>query len=742
MPAFDPVRDAVLNSPISQSLPLPFPRSDTAPVISFPSPANPNNTHMPTNSPSDIPRPLTATSHPSPVLNRRATDLAVLLNSGPAPESPLATPLFTPTAESKPFGLSQLLLPVNTPGTGFVGGSGAAGAALGVGGSAIIAESREDDKLAAATPLSRRSTVSSTSAASPEYPPDHNRPGSASTSYFSIRPPSSHSHSSSSRSPLITHKNASGPSANVNTASPSFAHTFPTTGATPTRSPVASTTTLNSRPSSSASTPASHPHPRYDPVHSSAQPFVFDRSPRQFTTNMPPPPPPAPQQAPPQNTQRQSDRSRSSSASLSPIAISKPKPLLYAPRHRITPAGSVLAPLTAAEVEMYANLRGAQKLRKKRKREDDDDGGGVDFNSFRAAVESATSGGDVEERPKKRVKDVALIAGHYNARPDVGPKQRLQSPIIGLKAFNNWIKSVLITKFAHQALVASPFNVAGEEKGGRGGGRRGPGTGGNVLDMGCGKGGDLVKWSKAKVGEYFGLDIAAISVDQARARHSTMHPNSRFRAQFHALDCYTHPISSVLPLLASAYPPSRSSVSGPAMPFDVVSLQFCMHYAFESEKKARCMLDNVSRYLRPGGVFIGTVPNAELLLQRLSQIPTNASEFSFGNSVYSIRFEDRRPKAERPVFGDRYWFFLRDAVENVPEYVVQWDNFISLAAEYSLYPKYKAEFHQVFSENQHDPEFGPLMVRMKVVDAKGESQMDEDQWEAANIYIAFALEKR
>jgi len=65
-----------------------------------------------------------------------------------------------------------------------------------------------------------------------------------------------------------------------------------------------------------------------------------------------------------------------------------------------------------------------------------------------------------------------------------------------------------------------------------------------------------------------------------------------------------------------------------------------------------------------------------------------------------------------------------------------------MAAEYNLYPVYKEEFHQVFEEHQEHPEFGPLMVRMKVVDANGESSMDEDQWEAANIYIAFAFEKR
>lgn len=75
-------------------------------------------------------------------------------------------------------------------------------------------------------------------------------------------------------------------------------------------------------------------------------------------------------------------------------------------------------------------------------------------------------------------------------------------------------------------------------------------------------------------------------------------------------------------------------------------------------------------------------------------------------------------------------------------------------------PIYKKEFHEVFQEHQEHSEFGPLLERMHVVDANGESQMDEDQWEAASeypllthtrplssqlgpdIYVAFAFEKR
>lgn len=134
----------------------------------------------------------------------------------------------------------------------------------------------------------------------------------------------------------------------------------------------------------------------------------------------------------------------------------------------------------------------------------------------------------------------------------------------------------------------------------------------------------------------------------------------------------------------------------------------------------------------------------------MDAIPPEEEDLSFGNSVYKIRFENR----EKPVFGHKYWFYLQDAVENVPEYVVRWDNFVQcvltplfthtplwyltltrvhrMAAEYKLYPIYKEEFHQVYEEHQEHQEFGPLLVRMKVVDANGESSMDEDQWEAAS----------
>jgi mRNA (guanine-N7-)-methyltransferase len=106
---------------------------------------------------------------------------------------------------------------------------------------------------------------------------------------------------------------------------------------------------------------------------------------------------------------------------------------------------------------------------------------------------------------------------------------RKDSVIFGLKAFNNWIKSVLIQKMAYEPLSRSSY-IKQSPRGSR--------LSGRVLDIGVGKGGDLQKWQKARIREYVALDVADVSVEQAKGRWKKM-STDKFDAIFAALDCYT-----------------------------------------------------------------------------------------------------------------------------------------------------------------------------------------------------------
>lgn len=88
-------------------------------------------------------------------------------------------------------------------------------------------------------------------------------------------------------------------------------------------------------------------------------------------------------------------------------------------------------------------------------------------------------------RSPSRSRSRSLLCITDNARPNINRDARNDSPIIGLKNFNNWTKSVLIAKFGRREGDVAPKI--------------------RVLDLGCGKGGDLQKWLKAGTSDYVGL---------------------------------------------------------------------------------------------------------------------------------------------------------------------------------------------------------------------------------------------
>ncbi|TPX10242.1 uncharacterized protein E0L32_001439 [Thyridium curvatum] len=368
-----------------------------------------------------------------------------------------------------------------------------------------------------------------------------------------------------------------------------------------------------------------------------------------------------------------------------------------------------------------------------------------------------------------------VVRSHYNAVPERGREWRTtDSTIKGLRSFNNWIKSCIIQKFSPDeefALGHRDRSSANELL---------------VLDIGCGKGGDLGKWQQApqKVQLYVGLDPADVSIAQARERylqmgrggggrggrggHHRRPPPRVFDARFHVKDCYSSSIADVNIVSEVGFDSNPLKRNG----FDVVSMMFCMHYAFESEQKARIMLQNVASALKKGGRFIGCIPNSDVIGQKVREFneerEKKAAEAektgkendpsaedgeveegeaeptaSWGNSIYRVRFPGETPDdgVFRPPYGWKYNFFLNEAVEEVPEYVVPWHAFRALAEDYNLELQYHKTFKEIYESEKDDEVLGPLSERMKVRDRDGTLLVSPEEMEAASFYVGFCFYK-
>ncbi|XP_058060441.1 mRNA cap guanine-N7 methyltransferase [Anopheles bellator] len=350
------------------------------------------------------------------------------------------------------------------------------------------------------------------------------------------------------------------------------------------------------------------------------------------------------------------------------------------------------------------------------------------------------------EQPEKRTsanteaaKDAqhsTVVASHYNKIEERGIFERTKSNIFFMRNFNNWIKSVVIDKYAslvkNKIRTGSPFRV---------------------LDLCCGKGGDLMKWDNLRVTHLICTDIAEVSLEQCESRYKHMFGSkegsrSAFvrKVEFFAADATLQQL--------------RTKYEDPSMKLNLVSCQFAFHYSFETFKQADCMLKNAAECLEEGFYFIGTIPDANEIMKR----QRTAMSDSFGNAIYNIKFlcDTEKP----PLFGAKYNFRLDDVVD-CPEFLVHFPTLEKLALRHGLQLVEKKRFEEVFEEWKKGKHF--LLERMQALETYNSQdvrQQDEqvkpldqyqhvecggqhyrvgtlskNEWEAATLYLFFAFRK-
>ena len=314
----------------------------------------------------------------------------------------------------------------------------------------------------------------------------------------------------------------------------------------------------------------------------------------------------------------------------------------------------------------------------------------------------------------------------YNSLKDQGLGKRQESRLLHLRNFQNWIKATLI-----QECCPRPCDA--------------------VLDLACGKLGDLQKWLVARVRLYACIDIAREALALGAARLNERMPSTGVRAKMARADLGSADLSA-------------SGFLSAGERFDCISIQFALHYVFRDELTALTFFCNIRDRLNPGGVFLGTTTDADVLVRRLrdelgradavgeaerSGAPVTSSPdgCSFGNSVYRVTFSadavQRQWALGGDPFGVDYRFLLSggdkddENVGNVTEYLVPPALLVRLAATAGLVPVVSLNFH-AWAASVRD-KHGDLLSRMRALDCEG--TLSAEEWEAAGLYRVFAFRR-
>jgi ubiquinone/menaquinone biosynthesis C-methylase UbiE len=172
-----------------------------------------------------------------------------------------------------------------------------------------------------------------------------------------------------------------------------------------------------------------------------------------------------------------------------------------------------------------------------------------------------------------------------------------------------------------------------------------------VLDIGSGKGGDLVKWARHRPKAFVGVDISEASVLEARERHISLLRSGRVTTP--ATFLHADVSAQILPLAPSS--------------IEIASLQFSLQFMFRTDESALHAICEAHRVLVPGGILVGILPDGDRLAQEFMAAENTA--VVVGHFLFRKFSSTTRLLSADPPAGIPYSFSLGSA-EPCAEYLV------------------------------------------------------------------------
>ena len=222
-----------------------------------------------------------------------------------------------------------------------------------------------------------------------------------------------------------------------------------------------------------------------------------------------------------------------------------------------------------------------------------------------------------------------------------------------------------------------------------------------LMDLACGKAGDLQRWGKGKFKKVVGIDHMRDNIENpiegAYARtfnefERSRDFNNRFNYLYLTMDCSQVLDSNYISTMESETDKSIANLLwgnsnkiamkrhriepffkiASSVKFDIVSCQFAIHYFFKSENTIDNFISNVDYFLKDGGYFIGTCLNGFKVKEKLEHLLINEEVRGMVDNriLWNIKRLYKNSNPKKIKIGETIQIFMESIGQRFEEYLV------------------------------------------------------------------------
>lgn len=206
------------------------------------------------------------------------------------------------------------------------------------------------------------------------------------------------------------------------------------------------------------------------------------------------------------------------------------------------------------------------------------------------------------------------------------PNTKKKPEFFNGRRFNNYVKSVLIKRYSKNAYT--------------------------LLDLACGKGGDIYKWIDSNITTVKGYDICRPSVNEAVSRYNVSIKNESMTKNYNFS-------FSVADIADETICTDEDN--------DLVTCFFAIHYFFKTERSLMYLVNNVVSNIKRNGYF---------LMSTFSDVGLKDINYTVDTSTFRVT----PGKFSGTPFGNEISVWIKDSVLDEPrvEYVVPFNFLVSV----------------------------------------------------------------